>query len=153
MPEYKISSRELIPLTLLRAAGDEVSGRTRFQKLAFLLDEEALADRFDAYDFIKYDYGPFSKKLLDDLEDLDEKDLVDLEKTRTFGGNMRYDHELTPDGKKAIDELIEQNDEVDEIYRSAKEVAEEYEDYSVRELVELVYKKYPDYKKNSVYEY
>lgn len=48
--EVEITKRQLLPSSLLAAAGGEISGRTRMQKLVFLLDEAALGETYDAYD-------------------------------------------------------------------------------------------------------
>jgi len=54
--------------------GEPIEGRTRLQKLVFLMQkrlEEAGEDplQSDDYEFIPYDYGPFSKELYDDLDE------------------------------------------------------------------------------------
>lgn len=153
MPEtLEISEEELIPLFLLKANDGSVSGRTRMQKLAFLLDEEELTD-YPAYDFIKYDYGPFSKQLLEDLERLENHGLVRITEETTFGGHTRYDHQLTEQGENVVDQLLEENEEVREIMDSAEKVIREYGTLSIRKLIETVYDKYPEYTENSVYKY
>lgn len=148
----RISPEDLIPLALLRASGGEIRGKTRLQKLAFLLDEEQLGDRFDAYTFKKYDYGPFSKQLLEDVEDLEEKGLVDIHRTRTVGGNMRYDYKLSDSGMEVV-KNINTDDDALVVFNDAEEIASEYGDLPLRKLIELVYDKHPEYTENSVYQY
>lgn len=151
MPELNITKAEILPLALLTASGGEVNGRTRLQKLAFLLQEEELQQ--DAYNFIKYDYGPFSKELLDDLEDLEDKGVLKINKTRTFSGNKRYDYSVDSGAEEFLEVLAQANDDVEQITESAERVVRQYGDMSVREIVEHVYDKYPEYKENSVYQY
>jgi uncharacterized protein YwgA len=147
----EITDRQLIPLSLLEAAGGEISGRTRLQKLAFLLVEEELDDDFSGYDFVKYDYGPFSKELLSDVESLDDDGVVGENETRTRSGNRRYDYGLQPDISEQIEELAESDEDVREVLEAAQEVVDEHGDKRIRELLEDVYEKYPEYLENSVY--
>lgn len=147
----EITERQLIPLSLLEAAGGEISGRTRLQKLAFLLVEEELDDDYPGYEFVKYDYGPFSKDLLTDVESLDDNGVVGEEETRTFSGNQRYDYDLQPDVGEQVKELAESDEEMGEILEAAQEIVDEHGDKPIRELLEDVYDEYPEYLENSVY--
>jgi uncharacterized protein YwgA len=150
--EMKISREQLIPLALLYASGRNIKGKTRLQKLAFLLDEEELGDNFKAYNFKKYDYGPFSKHLLQDTEQLKREGVVDINKTRTFSGNARYDYEIEENWLGEVEDLAEEKD-ISEIFEAAEMLVEKHKDKSIRDLVEYIYEKYPEYEKNSVYEY
>jgi uncharacterized protein YwgA len=150
--ELEISREQLIPLALLYASGREVNGKTRLQKLAFLLDREELGSNFNAYQFKKYDYGPFSKHLLQDTEKLENKGVVDISEKPTYSGNIRYDYQLEEDWLEPVEELAEDND-ISEIFESAEELVQKHSEKSIRDLVEYIYEKYPEYQKNSVYEY
>ncbi|MBX0286608.1 helix-turn-helix transcriptional regulator [Halomicroarcula sp. F28] len=153
MGSTTIERESLVPLALLDAMGGEIEGKTRLQKLAFLLDEEELGDRFDAYSYRKYDYGPFSKSLLEDTESLEEKNLVEIAKQRTVGGNTRYDYALTDTGRDAVSQLSEKEGDISEIFEAAKEIVSEYGDLPLRDLIERVYENHSEYKENSVYQY
>ena len=150
--ELEISREQLIPLALLHASGREVKGKTRLQKLAFLLDKEELGDDFNAYHFKKYDYGPFSKHLLQDTEKLEREGVVDIDKSRTYSGNTRYDYELEEDWLEPVEELAEDED-ISEIFEAAEELVEKHKEKSIRDLVEYIYDEYSEYEENSVYEY
>ena len=147
----EITERQLIPLSLLEAAGGEISGRTRLQKLAFLLVEEELDDDGPGYEFVKYDYGPFSKQLLSDVERLDGDSVVDETQAETFSGNRRYDYELRDDFGGEIEELAESDENAQRVLEAAREVVDEHGDKPIRELLEDVYDEYPEYLENSVY--
>ncbi|TQQ81625.1 hypothetical protein [Halonotius roseus] len=150
--ELEISREQLIPLALLHASGHEIKGKTRLQKLAFLLDKEILGEQFKAYDFKKYDYGPFSKLLLKDTERLQENDVVDINQKATFSGNVRYDYILNDQWLDEVEELAD-DDDIGEIFDAAEELVRKHEDKSIRDLVEYIYDKYPEYENNSVYQY
>ncbi len=71
--------------TLLLACDGQVSGRTKFMKLVFLLEhfdletETASAEpRFGVFDdFYVYDHGPFSRDVMDAFDDLKSNDIVE----------------------------------------------------------------------------
>jgi len=150
--ELEISREQLIPLALLHASGRDIKGKTRLQKLAFLLDKEELGADFQAYEFKKYDYGPFSKHLLQDVESLSNEGVVDIDKSRTFSGNTRYDYELESNWTDEVEKLAKQDD-IQNVFDAAESLVEKYDDMSIRDLVEYIYEEYPEYKENSVYEY
>jgi hypothetical protein len=71
--------------TLLLACDGQVSGRTKFMKLVFLLEhfdpetETASAEpRFGVFDdFYVYDHGPFSRDVMDAFDDVKSNDIVE----------------------------------------------------------------------------
>jgi uncharacterized protein YwgA len=59
---------------------ERIGGITRLQKLLFLLQQEAgLEPTGDGFDFAAYKAGPYSEKLYDDLEFLENLGLIDSE--------------------------------------------------------------------------
>ena len=83
-----IGRRNLILLML--GAGPEgkvtegIGGITRLQKLLYLLEkEENLTPREDGFDFTAYNYGPYSARLYDDLEWLENLGLIKTKVTAT----------------------------------------------------------------------
>lgn len=152
----------ILALALLYAAGGKIDGRTRFQKLAFLADQQLEAFDIDAYEFIAYDYGPFAKNLYENLNWLEEKRLVESSKSRTFGGDERYDYRLTEKGKKSFErnvpvsddgtsaDLRESQRKLKIIYEVAEDVISEYNQMPISNLIHRVYDEYPEYAKNSV---
>jgi len=152
MPSIELSIRQVVPLALLyKSDGYRLEGRTRFQKLAFLVKEEITRDGIDLYKFIKYDYGPFSKELLDDLEWLEEQGLVEIEKRPTFGGKTRYDHELTDKGVAIFEGLRDSDSDVEKVAEVAEEIVDDYSGLSIRKLLDYIYAEFPEYQENSVY--
>jgi uncharacterized protein YwgA len=100
---------------------------------------------------VKYDYGPFPKDLLSDVESLDDDGVVGESETRTFNGNRRYDYGLQPDVSEQIEELAESDEDVREVLEAAQKIVDEHEGKPIRELLEDVYDEYPEYLENSVY--
>lgn len=136
---------------LLEAAEDDrIEGRTRFQKLVFLTQKRTGDD--DLYNFFRYDYGPFSKKLLTELEVLADDGFIEIARETTLGGSTRYDYSLTDEGRKVVEGMPE-DDRISEIHEAAQEVTSEYSGTSLRALLQTIYEKFPQYKESSVYNY
>jgi uncharacterized protein YwgA len=80
----QISRKDLILLLLGIGGEDETSeginGITRLQKFLFLLErEEGIKPDIDGFDFIPYKAGPYSGKVYDDLEFLENLGLITSE--------------------------------------------------------------------------
>ena len=75
-----------------------IRGRTRFQKIVFLLKEK-YGISFD-FEFKPYYYGPYSEELSDTLSLLTALKLVEEDTEHLGVGITRYDYRLTEKGKK-----------------------------------------------------
>lgn len=143
--------RQLLPLALLYANDEhEIQGRTRMQKLVFLIQEE-----FDdtsalpgEYNYIPYDYGPFAKKLYADLDYLKDRGFI-KEATKTIeDGKVQYNYRLTPEGREHLEQ--QPGHKVDQILDLAEPIKREFNQQSLPQLLDYVYAKYPEYAENSV---
>lgn len=153
--ELELNLRQVLPLALLYSADEhKIKGKTRFTKLAFLAEEELATRDVDldekiTYEFYPYDYGPFSKQLLEDLEMFDQKGVIDISEQETFR-STRYDFELQPAAVEAF-EQVKDSSKVKPIHEVAKEVVDEFSSWGIRSLLDYVYEEYPKYQQNSVY--
>jgi len=104
----------LLELLTLKANGGEIVGRTRLQKLIFLLKH-----KFDIpfnLAFIPYYYGPYSEQLALDLELLKATNMI-TEETESFSeGLLRYRYKLSEDISEWLDHEIANNSIIGEIY-------------------------------------
>lgn len=151
----ELKLRQTVPLAVLRAMDGEVKGRTRMTKLVFLVEDRLVNEDVDLnetvdLEFYPYDYGPFSKVLLNDLEKLDEERVIDINQGRSFR-SKRYDYKFTEPGEAAFENLVEDNDDVAQIAELADEVAAEFGDFGIRGLLDYIYEEFPQYQENSVY--
>ncbi|MEE9115356.1 MAG: hypothetical protein V3U09_00480 [Thermoplasmata archaeon] len=89
----------------------EIRGRTRFEKLLYLQKDELRFTEGNFYSFKWEHYGPFSKNLLDDLEDLVDKGLITEEIMRIARksdvANL-YIYALTADGRELIPRILDE---------------------------------------------
>jgi hypothetical protein len=87
----------------LRADGPGELEPVRVQKGMFLLSQRGPAPR--VYDFVPYNWGPFSKQIYADLEDLEEAGLVRIKRPPE---RPRRVYALTPLGELAAQRIAAQ---------------------------------------------
>ncbi len=143
--------RELLPLSLLMAnSGEKIEGRTRMQKLVFLMQEEYnQADRLPGtYTYVPYDYGPFARDLYDDLDRLEEQGVIEEEREQMADGSYKYNYVLTDKANQYLSRFSEE--ELETTRRLAEQIKSEFNDTRLPKLLDYVYSEYPEYAENSV---
>lgn len=148
--------RKLLPLALMYVNDKEpIEGRTRLQKMVFLMQQE-LAERSqspvqsDKYEFVPYDYGPFSKELYDDLDSMIAQDFIEDAEEELGQGKIKYDYYIESEGADFV-QAQEKSDNARMILELARKIKDEYNNMRLSDLIDEVYSKYPEYAKNSVY--
>mgnify|MGYP006267999419 CR=1 FL=1 len=126
---------------------EEIQGRTRFQKMVFLLQQEF--EKTEFYDFEAYDYGPFSKGLYDDLDDLIDRDLVQEMREEFDKDKVYYEYKLTDAGRELIERLSDQ-EETQDIMALSEQLKQEINSEDLSVVLDRVYSEYPEYAENSV---
>ena len=98
----RLSNSEQIVLLLSWSSNGVIEGRTRLEKLVYLLQNISRVDF--TYRFIPYHYGPYSRELVEDLDQLNEfgliEEVVSPQETVT-----RYDYVLTTEGEQLAKEI------------------------------------------------
>jgi len=175
----EIGSRDLIlaliGLTESAASEGKINGITRLQKLLFLVEqEENITPSGTGFQFEAYKAGPYSSKLYDDLELLENLGLIKIESTSesikaeivdinriTFDDLMGGFNErdgaskgvdsfeekrfaLTEKGRQRVEALI-RSGKYEPFIRGIRRIKTKYSHYSLRDLLRYVYKKYPDW--------
>jgi uncharacterized protein YwgA len=133
-----LTEEKKIPLVLLRENGEQIEGKTKFQKLVYLAQQEEGLD--DHFEFQKYNYGPYSFELTETLETLEDLDMISVSK-KTFSTEGRFKgkkfiYSLTEKGKKQLDGV---NKDVKQPLSSS---SEEWGDKSLDDVLTYVYDKY-----------
>jgi uncharacterized protein YwgA len=133
-------------LLLFDGAGQPLE-RVRIQKSLFLFAERSKAPAGEKYDFVPYHYGPFSFGIYPDLDRLVEQGLLRVE---LEGSSSSPRYSLTGAGARAVEERgpsapAERRD----LLRSLREWVTER---SFRTLLNDVYRLYPEYAVNSVFQ-
>lgn len=174
----EIGRRDLLLLLLGLGSKSEVTeglgGITRLQKYVYLLEqEERLKPSGIGFEFTPYKAGPYSSRLYDDLEFLENLDLITKKRSGeategeatevelTFEDLIEPDQELadrvkpeadafeeykfklTPRGAQKIEELLK-GGQYQPVVDGVKRVKSRYGRYSLSDLLYYVYTKYPE---------
>ena len=136
--------RMMWPLLALYVVG-EIRGKTKLQKLVFLLDKELNIIKDQGYNFVPYKYGPFSKELIEDVEMLILTGLVETkEEVKEFNGEevTIVSYRLSERGKNIARQIYDKL-----TYEEKRRInkLKEYNAMSARTLTEYVHRRYPEY--------
>jgi uncharacterized protein YwgA len=176
----EISRRDLLLLILgtpipRTSDGSGLGGITRLQKFLFLLErEEGLKPSGEGFEFTPYKAGPYSSRLYDDLEFLENLGLISREivDSATEGeaaeADFSFEDLITPEAESAEETVSPTADVYEEhrfsltpkgearlkklltsgqyrpIQKSVENVKRKYGRYSLNDLLYYVYKHYPD---------
>lgn len=135
----------LVPLYMLYCMNGELNGRTRFQKLVFLTKEKLKEGNHDIdIQFSRLFYGPFSRDLRDSLKThIKEGTVSEWVEDSSYG--LVYIYQLTDDGRNIVADSLRRGLIPQEVKRKIEEVAHEFGDKPLDELIALVYREYPQY--------
>ena len=148
----KLLVRQVLPLFFADANGQEpVEGRTRFQKMLFVLKQENPKSKIQ-YFFFPYDYGPYSPTLQSDLDGLINQEYL-LEEM--FGD--KYPYTITDKGNALVRHVLgdfKMNSlNLTTIYESCKRLKDQYNHLKLDDLLREIYSRYPAYAKSSIYQF
>jgi uncharacterized protein YwgA len=150
--------RQTLPLILTFVNdGLPVEGRTRFQKMIFLLIEQAPSLR-NAYDFAPNNYGPFSPELQSDIDDLIREDFLIGKHKTVEEGKIKYEYMITSKGasfvKKILtDKELDKKFKFSKIMELAEEIKSDVNTKSLSSLLSEIYQRYPDFARYSKYQF
>jgi hypothetical protein len=138
-----MTPRQKYLLIALSKAADGQLSPIQVQKTMFLLREEApklVGDGF--YKFVPYNYGPFCSDIYEDLVALEARGLIVTEKNRSPSI-----HSITKSGLDLI-----KTAGIDQAFDSfISDVVTWVKSQSFSSLLQAIYKKYPKYAVNSVF--
>jgi uncharacterized protein YwgA len=135
----------LIPLYLVSLAGNQFRGRTRLQKLVFLV-QKRLHDQVN-YRFKPAQQGPLSYRLYLTMKNLQEMKLVKEVERKTASGNVVMCYEPTPEGKSYLDFAVAKKLLPDEVKLAVDSIYVEFGNLSYLDLITRVHESYPQFVK------
>jgi uncharacterized protein YwgA len=129
-----------------------VRGRTRLIKLLFLLRREIGMRKGNYFRFEAGNYGPFSKEIIADVEELEKKGFISIKKETlknefSEDEKISYEFSLTTKGENLIQEALEDLPP-DTLQKLQK--LRPFNDMPLLELLKYVYERYPEFIRNSV---
>lgn len=154
--------RQAYPLLLAHANGGEpVRGRTRFQKMMFLLWKRMEAGGeggCSGLGFVPHHYGPYSRQLQDDIDGLIGEGLVEEEVVEGPTGQYMYMYRATEAGAAMATALVEDPGYKrfgfgGKVYGAICGIKSRVNGMEIRDLLEEVYAEHPEYAQYSRYEF
>lgn len=152
--------RQVYPLLLAFAEDNEpIMGKTRLQKIIFLFQQEILKEKKKdlGYDFIPYNFGPYSSTLQSDVEELTNDDFLKVDAHQGLNGKYIYHYTITDKGQELAEALITESKyakfRLNGPYNLLKKIKIEANRDDLDSLLKRVYSEHPEYAKNSIYEF
>jgi DNA-binding PadR family transcriptional regulator len=134
---------DALPIALLYTQGrDGIEGATRFQKLAFLAQQEG--DVEEIYEFSAAQFGPYSYELDQALHTLEAEGLVEVDVRTNRYGDEKYVYSLTVEGIQRARELVGDTD-TESLFGIIHELKGKYNDWGLERLLRYVYDRYEEY--------
>ena len=150
--------RQTLPLILTFAnEGQPVEGRTRLQKMIFMLLQQATFLR-GAYDFVPHNYGPYSPELQNDIDDLIREDYLIVNFKTVEEGKIKYEYRITQRGASLIrkistDKELNRKFKFSKILILAEKIKSDVNTMDLSSLLSEIYQKYPDFARYSKYQF
>jgi DNA-binding HxlR family transcriptional regulator len=126
----------------------QIKGKTRIEKLLFLLSKEFNLDLDNFYEFQPERWGPFSQEVIEDVVQLNKLEIVKIT-VETFKPNdpagevvQGWNFELTDDGEKIAKEI---NENLSKNIKEAMTSLKKFNDMPLKKLLKYVHKKYKEF--------
>ncbi|MGI0093497.1 MAG: hypothetical protein ACREA8_05290 [Nitrosotalea sp.] len=134
-----------------------MEGRTRFQKMIFLLRERANFFKHN-YDFVPHNYGPYSRELQNDIDSLIHDGYIIMNLKTVEDGKIKYEYAITGDGSLILQKILSDKElgkkfKFSKIVELAEEIKNEVNGKDLRSVLTDIYREYPDFAKNSQFEF
>ena len=135
--------RVLYPL-LIATEFPQLYGKTRFQKLTFLIQKAAERQKIEGpkFKFTIYLHGPFSFELNNTIGDLVQDGFLHEGLRSTRDGNRVYFYRLTTKGKSTVRKALQKNLLSKIELRLISQVVDQYRHLPLDQLVEEAYRQY-----------
>lgn len=150
--------RQLLPALIAYAGREEpINGRTRLQKMVFLLQEK-VPEFSDKYAFRPYDYGPYASNLQMDLDEMIERGVLQEKEWRTPEEKSAFQYFLTTQGRAFVervlaDKTLAERHALRTVLAAAEEVKSEANRKPLASLLRDVYEEHPRYASRSKFQF
>lgn len=140
---------------------EPVRGRTRLQKMMFLLHKETGVEGKEdgsGLGFVPHHYGPYSRHLQDDIEGLISEGMIKEEEVTGPAGQYMYRYRATEAGAGMAEALLHDPRYKEygfggDVYEAICGIKSRVNGMPIRDLLEDVYARYPEYAQYSRYEF
>lgn len=134
-------------LAMLYALGGKIRGRTRLQKLSFLMKKKLDLNSRSFYEFSPEKFGPFSADLAEDIDRLGEAGLVRIDgevfepKKLLEDWVICYTYSLTEEGTERAKKIF---DEISADVKSKLTLLKPFNEILLSNLIHYVYSEYSE---------
>jgi hypothetical protein len=138
--EQKLDRVTIILILYLIERLNGVLGKTHLQKMLFLIELisfKRLKEKVTSIDFIKYTYGPFSKKVEEYIDYVKEKDLIEDRSFPLLSGEGTY-HRYYQEKKYTVRNQLLSEIGPDKMV-IINEVINSFGNISLKEILDVVY--------------
>jgi len=135
---------EVLAPMILASILSEIRGRTRFQKLMFLVQKKAKGEGLSgiSYDFKLYLHGPFSVSLNHIIDDLVSHNYLTETLEETPAGYVMHVYAITSHGKSVLNKAKDKGLITLQMLQTIQEIAHKYGELPLPLLVEEAYAQY-----------
>lgn len=137
----------LVPLYIVSLSEGCLKGRTRLQKIIFLVQDK-LAKIVD-YEFQKAYYGPYSYKLCSIVDELASLGVLEEVVETTASGHDMICYQMTKSGQALLRHWLNQNMLSQRAKKGIDNIFDEYGRIPLPLLVRRVYREYPEWTEKS----
>lgn len=143
MNQENLLSERILKLLLLISIAQKIEGKTKLQKIVFLGKEEEDIDL--GFEFVKYNYGPYSFELTKELESLQTLGLIEIQmeinnSTDSNGFiSKKFIYKITTKGNEIINSETEK---LKEVVEKIKQLVRKWNTVPREKIVEHVYSRY-----------
>lgn len=130
-----------VPLFLVDCMRKGIVGKTRFQKLVYLIQKRTKERGIELqYNYEPYLHGPFSTNLNSIVEQLVAQGYLEETLEESSSGNSIYVYSMTSAGAKMIKDAQHKNMLPHEIVAIITNISQDYGYLPISELLEKVYR-------------
>jgi uncharacterized protein YwgA len=130
--------------------GAPIRGRTRLEKLAFIIQMKVIEGLHlgitnESYEFRPFNYGPYTEEVLDDIVSLQMVGLVQIDGEPDSEQTFR----ITREGQTAVERLLTDKRIPPILVEEIRRVKTVYGRLSLDKLIGLVYREWPEFTEKS----
>lgn len=141
-----MKGRKQWPLLALFFAKQKGLTPAQLQKTAFLLQKAFPQAKDLSYDFQPYNYGPFDADVYHDVEFLADNGLTEI---RSSNGHTWNTYHIAAKGNEIAEAAMKNMDK--KVLTYLADLVTWIQSVSFQELIGSIYKKYPEFKANSIF--
>lgn len=133
----------LTPLVLVYVMG-EIKGKTRFQKLMFLVQKNVSKKVFSKlnYGFKLHYYGPFSTEVSSIIENMVRRNYLQERIEATSSEYLRYTYRLTSEGQAIVEEVLQKGLIPLSLIKIVRKIVTNYGNLPLEPLVKMAYEQF-----------